>query len=49
MTFEEFRKIIEEKFPETTEFQMEQFRKMDLMQRQELFNNDRELYNELSK
>ena len=27
----------------------EQFRKMDLMQRQELFNNDRELYNELSK
>ena len=27
----------------------EQFKKMDLMQRQELFNNDRELYNELSK
>ena len=27
----------------------EQFRKMGLMQRQELFNNDRELYNELSK
>ena len=27
----------------------EQFKKMDLMQRQELFNNDRELYNELTK
>ena len=33
MTFEEFRKIIEEKFPETTEFQMEQFRKMDALYR----------------
>ena len=27
----------------------EQFKKIDLMQRQELFNNDRELYNELTK
>ena len=27
----------------------EQFNKMDLVQRQKLFNNDRELYNELSK
>ena len=27
----------------------EQFKKMDLVQRQKLFNNDRELYNELSK
>ena len=27
----------------------EQFKKMDLMQRQELFNKDRELYNRLSK
>ena len=27
----------------------EQFKKMDLMQRQKLFNDDRELYNELSK
>ena len=27
----------------------EQFKKMDLMQRQELFNKDRELYNKLSK
>ena len=33
MTFEEFRKIIEEKFSETTEFQMEQFRKMDALYR----------------
>ena len=27
----------------------EQFKKMDLVQRQKLFNNNRELYNELSK
>ena len=32
-----------------TSITKEQFKKMDLMQRQELFNNDRELYNELSK
>ena len=33
----------------TLEVTKEQFKKMDLMQRQELFNNDRELYNELTK
>ena len=33
----------------TTSITKEQFKKMDLMQRQELFNNDRELYNELTK
>ena len=32
-----------------TSITKEQFKKMDLMQRQELFNNDRELYNELTK
>ena len=33
----------------TLEVTKEQFRKMDLMQRQELFNKNRELYNKLSK
>ena len=32
-----------------TSITKEQFKKMNLMQRQELFNKDRELYNELSK
>ena len=32
-----------------TSITKEQFKKMDLMQRQELFNKDRELYNRLSK
>ena len=33
----------------TLEVTKEQFKKMDLMQRQELFNKNRELYNKLSK
>lgn len=34
MTFEEFKNIIEEKFPETSEEQMEQFRKMEALYRE---------------
>ena len=33
MTFEEFKNIITEKFPEVTEEQMEQFRKMEELYR----------------
>ena len=33
MTFNEFKEIIEERFPEVTAAQMEQFRKMDELYR----------------
>ena len=33
MTFEEFKKIIEDKFPEVTAEQMEQFSRMDALYR----------------
>ena len=33
MTYDEFKKIIGEKFPEVTQLQMEQFRKMEALYR----------------
>ena len=33
MTYEEFKNIIQDKFPEVTEVQMEQFRKMEELYR----------------
>jgi hypothetical protein len=35
--------------PNIASITKEQFNKMNLVQRQELYNTDRELYNELSK
>ena len=34
MTFNEFQDIIKEKFPEVTDFQVEQFRKMEGLYRE---------------